>query len=51
MCIVHQTGMDGARGFECAQAGCRVCLEALMERHEGLIHSVLRRQRRWTRGR
>jgi len=27
-----------------AQAGCRHCLEQLMVRHEGLIHTVIRRQ-------
>jgi RNA polymerase sigma factor (sigma-70 family) len=30
--------------FGCAQAGCEVCLEALLKRHERLVHSVLRRQ-------
>ena len=30
----------------CAQAGCRACLEALMHRHEGLVHVVLRQQAR-----
>jgi RNA polymerase sigma factor (sigma-70 family) len=28
----------------CAQTGCAVCLEALLKRHEKLVHGVLRRQ-------
>jgi len=30
--------------FVCAQAGCETCVEALLKRHERLVHSVLRRQ-------
>jgi RNA polymerase nonessential primary-like sigma factor len=30
--------------FECAQAGCEACTEALLRRHEKLVHAVLRRQ-------
>lgn len=44
MCIVHAGDEEKPAIFGCAQAGCRACLEALMERHEGLVHAVLRRQ-------
>jgi RNA polymerase sigma factor (sigma-70 family) len=44
MCIVHRFSLEGAAIFAYAQAGCRACLEALMRRHEGLVHHVLRRQ-------
>jgi RNA polymerase sigma factor (sigma-70 family) len=30
--------------FACAQAGCEVCQEALLKRHERLVHAILRRQ-------
>jgi hypothetical protein len=43
MNIVHRLDVDGPASFGCAQSGCRVCLEALMEHPTGLIHSVLRR--------
>lgn len=44
MCIVHAGDVDKPAIFGCAQTGCRACLEALVERHEGLVHAVLRRQ-------
>jgi len=44
MCIVHPLDVESPAVFACAQAGCEVCLEALLERHERLVHSVLRRQ-------
>jgi RNA polymerase sigma factor (sigma-70 family) len=44
MFIVHASGLDEPAAFECAQAGCRECLNGLMQRHEGLVHTVLRRQ-------
>lgn len=44
MCIVHPHALEGPAVFACAQAGCRVCLGALMRQHEGLVHHVLRRQ-------
>ena len=44
MCIVHQSDVASPAVFACAQAGCEVCLEALLERHERLVHAVLRRQ-------
>jgi RNA polymerase sigma factor (sigma-70 family) len=34
----------GAVPFREAQAGCDVCLNALMKEHDGLIHAVVRRQ-------
>lgn len=46
MCIVHPLDPGGPAAFTCAQAGCRVCLEALLHQHEGLVHVVLRRQAR-----
>jgi RNA polymerase sigma factor (sigma-70 family) len=30
--------------YACAQAGCRACLEVLLERHQGLVNVILRRQ-------
>jgi RNA polymerase sigma factor (sigma-70 family) len=30
--------------FGCAQTGCRLCLEKLLQEHEGLIHYIVRRQ-------
>lgn len=44
MCIVHPLDVEGPAIYGCAQRGCRKCLEALMGRHKGLVHSVLRRQ-------
>jgi len=44
MCIVHQSDVGSPDAFACAQAGCESCLEALLKRHERLVHAVLRRQ-------
>ena len=44
MSIVHPFPQNGPAAFACAQAGCRVCLDNLMRRNEGLIHHILRRQ-------
>ncbi len=44
MCIVHPLDVKSPAVFACAQAGCQVCVEALLKRHERLVHSVLRRQ-------
>ena len=44
MCIVHPLDVESPAVFACAQAGCEVCVEALLNRHERLVHSVLRRQ-------
>jgi len=46
MSIIHPFDLDGPIAFACAQSGCQVCLEALIRRHEGLVHVVLRRQAR-----
>jgi RNA polymerase sigma factor (sigma-70 family) len=43
MSIVHSHDMVGPAVFGCAQAGCRVCQDRLVRRHEGLVHFVLRR--------
>ena len=44
MCIVHPLDVESPAVFECAQAGCARCMEALLRRHEKLVHAVLRRQ-------
>ena len=44
MCIVHPVDVECPAVFSCAQAGCETCVEGLLKRHEGLVHSVLRQQ-------
>lgn len=44
MCIVHRMDPESPAVFECAQAGCEHCVEALLRRHERLVHAILRRQ-------
>jgi RNA polymerase sigma factor (sigma-70 family) len=44
VCIVHPFALEGPAAFACAQAGCQVCVDALLRQHEGLVHHVLRRQ-------
>jgi RNA polymerase primary sigma factor len=44
MCIVHPLEVESPAIYECAQAGCQDCLGALLQRHEGLVHVILRRQ-------
>lgn len=44
MCIVQPVDLQSPAVFECAQAGCARCVEALLRRHEKLVHAVLRRQ-------
>jgi RNA polymerase sigma factor (sigma-70 family) len=44
MSEVHRLDPDGPAIFGCAQAGCHVCQDTLVRRHEGLIHCILRRQ-------
>ncbi len=44
MSSVHRLELNGPAAYLCAQAGCRECLNRLIEHHEGLIHLVLRRQ-------
>ena len=46
MSIVHPFDPDGPAVFDCTQSGCQDCLDALMRRHDGLVHVVLRRQSR-----
>jgi len=36
--------VESSAVFACAQAGCEVCLEALLKHHERLVHSVLCQQ-------
>jgi RNA polymerase primary sigma factor len=44
MSEVHRLDPDGPAIFGCAQAGCHVCQDILLRRHEGLIHCILHRQ-------
>lgn len=44
MDIVHPLRPDDPAIFGCAQAGCQACVAALLERHEGLVHYVVRNQ-------
>lgn len=44
MFIVHPFNLDGPVAFACAQSRCPICQDALVRRHEGLVHVVLRRQ-------
>jgi len=44
MCIVHPFEPNDPAIFACAQAGCQVCVNALLERHEGLVHYMVGRQ-------
>lgn len=44
MCIVQRRAADHPADFGCAQAGCRACLERLLERHARLIPLIVHRQ-------
>jgi RNA polymerase sigma factor (sigma-70 family) len=44
MCIVHPLDPQSPTIFACAQAGCETCTQALLECHEGLVHTILHRQ-------
>ena len=44
MSIVHLLEADHPANFACAQAGCRECLEQLMNQHERLVFAVLKGQ-------
>lgn len=44
MSSVHRLAPAGPAIYRCAQAGCRDCLNRLLEQHEGLVHFVLRQQ-------
>jgi len=46
MSVVHPLDLEDPAALACAQAGCPVCLEALLQRHTGLVHAVLRQQAR-----
>ena len=46
MAIVPYCPSKGAAHFGCAQAGCRVCLEALLREHRGLVWLMVSRQGR-----
>ena len=37
-------GRRSSGEFGCAQAGCKACLESLLQHHEALIHFIVRRQ-------
>ena len=43
MCIVQHRQAEHPAEFGCAQAGCRVCLEQLLERHARLIPFIVHR--------
>ncbi len=43
MSEVHSLDPEGPAVFGCAQGGCRICVEALIRHHEGLVHFFLRR--------
>ena len=44
MSIVHPFSLNGPAVFVCAQAGCRVCQDALVRQHERLVHFILRQR-------
>jgi len=44
MCIVQRRDGGHPADFGCAQAGCRECVERLLERHARLIPLIVRRQ-------
>jgi len=44
MCIVHPLKPGDPAIFACAQAGCRACLNILLEWHERLVRYVVRNQ-------
>lgn len=41
MSILHPPDPDGPILFRCAQSGCRICLEALLTRHAGLVRAAV----------
>lgn len=43
MCSIPQNDPAAGGDFGCAQAGCRACLDALIRKHSGLIHTIVRR--------
>jgi len=47
MSEVHPLDLEGPTIYGCAQSGCQACQEALILRHEGLVHFVMQRQTRY----
>jgi RNA polymerase sigma factor (sigma-70 family) len=44
MDIVQHRDADQPGDFGCAQSGCTICLEKLLQQHAGLVHCIVRRQ-------
>lgn len=44
MSSVHQPDINGSIVYRCAQAGCRECLERLLQYHRRLVYRVLNEQ-------
>ena len=44
MTIVQRRESEHPVEFSCAQAGCKDCLERILQQHEALIHFIARRQ-------
>lgn len=44
MDIVQHRDAEHPGEFGCAQSGCSICTEKLLQQHEGLIHHMVRRQ-------
>jgi len=44
MSIVHPFPPSGPAAFDCAQAGCQACQDALMRQHDALVHFILRQR-------
>lgn len=44
MNIVQHRDADHPGKFSCAQSGCSICMQKLLQQHEGLIHHMVRRQ-------
>jgi len=42
MCSITENDPSKGGDFACAQSGCRVCQDALVRAHSGLIHTLLR---------
>ena len=44
MAIVQHRDADHPGEFGCAQNGCTLCMEKLLQHHEALVHFIVRRQ-------
>jgi hypothetical protein len=44
MDIVQHRDAEQPGDFGCAQSGCTICLEKLLQQHAGLVHCIVRRQ-------